>query len=382
MVKSRLPDLDLSQAPPIDGGEDEDEVEANDSRVIGDTTQDHIDGAEIQHTNSSLNVHPTQNSQSLQGLNVSNDSLSHEIGLVSLGTDQYPRYIGPSSGYFLARVLITTSASRDERTLAHTRIGEGSTTPFPCELVEAVQAPLPLPVRAHAEQLCAAYFNAIHVQYPLLHEPTFMKMLGQMYESDDSEPVVKFQVYMVLAIGALVLSQRLKARIPGESYCLSALQHFDQLNVKNSLQGLQSLLLLAIFAIHSPCTRLNVWYLNYQCIAAVLDLGLQRNIGTNRGISFVEQELRTRVFWVVLMMDRTIATMMGRPIGLRDEACELRVSALGSMSSDTANHLSCLKMSTTGKSPLLMDRQNHFGKPQVESRSPFIYSSLSSSILR
>ncbi|RXG44623.1 hypothetical protein VDGE_05390 [Verticillium dahliae] len=71
--------------------------------------------------------------------------------------------------------------------------------------------------------------------------------------------------------------------------------------------------------------RLNVWYLNYQCIAAVLDLGLQRNITTSSGITKLQQHLRTRMFWVVMMLDRQIATMMGRPIGLRDEACDLRL---------------------------------------------------------
>ncbi|RNJ54665.1 hypothetical protein D7B24_009557 [Verticillium nonalfalfae] len=39
--------------------------------------------------------------------------------------------------------------------------------------------------------------------------------------------------------------------------------------------------------------RLNVWYLNYQCIAAVLDLGLQRNITTSSGITKLQQHLRT-----------------------------------------------------------------------------------------
>ncbi|GKT44896.1 pyrimidine pathway regulatory protein 1 [Colletotrichum spaethianum] len=76
---------------------------------------------------------------------------------------------------------------------------------------------------------------------------------------------------------------------------------------------------------HSPHMRLNIWYLNYQCIAAVLDLGLQRDINTNSGISLLEQEMRTRIFWVVFTLDRMIATMMGRPIGLRDEACDLRL---------------------------------------------------------
>lgn len=100
----------------------------------------------------------------------------------------------------------------------------------------------------------------------------------------------------------------------------------DNLNLENSLQGVQCLLLLLIFTIHSPYVRLNVWYLNYHCLAALLDLGLQRDIDTRSGISLLEQEMRARIFWVIFSFDRIIATMMGRPIGLRDEACELRVS--------------------------------------------------------
>ncbi|KAL6355905.1 hypothetical protein LRP88_09488 [Fusarium phalaenopsidis] len=150
-------------------------------------------------------------------------------------------------------------------------------------------------------------------------------MLDQAYEQEEVDPVVAFQVFMVLAIGATVLSGRLRARIPAESYCLSALQHLEQLNLENSLQGVQCLLLLLIFTIHSPFVRLNVWYLNYHCLAALLDLGLQRNINIGSGISLLEQEMRTRIFWVIFSFDRIIATMMGRPIGVRDEACELRM---------------------------------------------------------
>lgn len=246
------------------------------------------------------------------------NALSHEIGLVSLGTNQEPRYIGPSSGYFLARVMLSKPPRHQERT--------EQDPPFPRNMIEAIQGPLPLPPRSTAKQLCDAYFEAIHPQYPSLHEPTFLKMLDQAYEQETPDAVVSFQVYMVLAIGATVLCGRLKAQIPAESYCLSAFQHFDRLNISNSLQGLQCLILLLVFSIHNPHVRVNVWYLNYQCIAALLDLGLQRDINTHSGISLLEQEMRARIFWVVFMLDRTIATMMGRPIGLRDEACELRVS--------------------------------------------------------
>lgn len=164
-----------------------------------------------------------------------------------------------------------------------------------------------------------------------------MKMLDSMYATDGASPpppvVVSFQVYMVLAIGASALATRMNIRLPSDSYCMSALTFFHLLNLEGSLQGLQCLLLLQIFAIHSPATRFNVWYLNYHCLAAAVDHGIQRNVTTTAAsISLLDQEMRTRVFWVVIMLDRIIATMMGRPIGLRDEACDLRVSTSTYMS--------------------------------------------------
>lgn len=320
-MRSRCPDVDLSQEPPPETRE------ASSEAALDDTTdtilqspsalqaQDYTEAADETITEPSSQ--PVRSAPGPTGAG----ALSHEIGLVSLGTNQDPRYIGPSSGYFLARVMLNSSSKQDERL---NRAGRDA--PFPIKLIEAIQGPLPLPARDMAKQLCDAYFDAIHLQYPILHRPTFLKMLDQAYEQEEKDPVVGFQVFMVLAIGATVLSGRLRARIPAESYCLSALQHLEQLNLENSLQGVQCLLLLLIFTIHSPFVRLNVWYLNYHCLAALLDLGLQRNINIGSGISLLEQEMRTRIFWVIFSFDRIIATMMGRPIGVRDEACELRVS--------------------------------------------------------
>ncbi|CAK7208628.1 hypothetical protein SEUCBS140593_000237 [Sporothrix eucalyptigena] len=297
-----------------------------------------------------------------------NDSTkSHEIGLVSVGISSDPHYIGPSSGYFLARMLLSPPTQRnrsiygvgaiygpmhgrDVPPIYNSQNQQQSEVepvaisyPFPAELVDAVQAPLRLPSRDHCNQLCDVFFEVINVQYPVLHRPSFTRTLDQVFsyeartdraeqfpqtgrnDPQAPEPTAYFQVFMVLAIAATIQSRRLKARIPGELYCLSALQYFDRLNVENSLPGLQCLLLLLLCTMHCPNMKLNVWYLNYQCIAATLDLGIQRTITTSSGISFVEQEMRTRLFWVVFTLDRTIATMMGRPIGLRDEACDLRL---------------------------------------------------------
>ncbi|KAK2616495.1 hypothetical protein QQS21_000537 [Conoideocrella luteorostrata] len=289
IVREKCPDVDLSQGP-----------NCGDLQTVlsGETSSTHTANATPQV--------------------VQNESrtASHEIGLLSLGTSQDPRYIGPSSGYFLARVMLTKGS--------HMGTGRND-LPFATDLIETVQSMASLPSREIADQICNAFFDSIHVVYPVLHRPTFVKMLDQMYTIHGAEPAVAFQVYMVLAIGSLVASQRLRARLPSESYCLSALRYFDRINVENSLQGLQCLLLLLIFTLHNPHVRVNIWYLNYQAIAAVVDLGLQRDITIQSGISLLDQEMRARLFWVVFMMDRVIATTMGRPIGLRDEACDLRL---------------------------------------------------------
>ena len=255
-----------------------------------------------------------------------NGLLAHEIGLVSLGGTQDARYIGPSSGYFLARLMLA-SGRRDGRLPTRREGSDVTPAPIPPGLVECLQGPLPLPPLDRAKQLCDTFFDTIHPQYPILHQPTLMARVEKASRREAVDRADTFHIFMVLAIGAVLLSQRHRVRLPAESYCLSALEHLDAINVENSVSGLQCLLLLLVFTMHSPNMKVNLWYLNYQCIASVLDLGLQRDVKVgSHGISLLDQELRTRLFWVVMMLDRRIATMMGRPIGLRDEACDLRVS--------------------------------------------------------
>lgn len=322
IVRSRCPDIDLTQGPLADEPEEgrvDETMDETTNAPLGSSTPPVVqeDLNAMGYTTATV-TQPRE--RSVAGPSMTGASaLSHEIGLVSLGINQDPRYIGPSSGYFLARVMLNFAS----------RHGEGASreVPFPTQIVEACQGPLPLPSQVVAKQLSDAYFDVVHLQYPLLHQPTWQAMMNQVYDQASEDPVSRFQVFMVLAIGAAILSGRHRARIPGESYFLSALAYFDLLNMENSLQGVQSLLLILIFTIHSPYVRLNLWYLNYHCLASLLDLGLQRDINTRSGISLLEQEMRTRIFWVIFSMDRVISTMMGRPIGLRDEGCELRVSS-------------------------------------------------------
>lgn len=254
--------------------------------------------------------------------------LAHQIGLVSLSAGTDPKYIGPSSGYFFAKLLLSRARQRQHglppQELEQSS-GSRSAVLFPRGTISIPPSPLP-ENKEYTIKVSEVYFETIHMQYPFLHQPSHMKLIDQVYAEPEPMPNAAFQVYMVLAVGATVLSRRLKLPLIGEGFCASAMKYFDKFSIENSLKGVQSLLLLLVYTLHSSSMGVNVWYLNYQCIAALLDLGLQRDVRSGKSISILDQELRTRIFWVIYSLDRSVATMMGRPIGLRDEACELRVS--------------------------------------------------------
>lgn len=190
IIRERCPDVDLS----LQAGYDPDRSVQDFETSIAESATE----VETQLEDDNIIRNPAlANSQANVGqlLGGPNES-AHEIGMVSLGANQDPRYIGRSSGYFLARVMLPKSNSESSAAPEH-RNNDDITT----ELVEALQGPLPLPPRNTADKICNAYFGMIHLQYPILHQPTFLKMLDSMYAGEVDSAVISFQVYMVLAIG-------------------------------------------------------------------------------------------------------------------------------------------------------------------------------------
>ncbi|PYI36263.1 putative Zn(II)2Cys6 transcription factor [Aspergillus indologenus CBS 114.80] len=245
---------------------------------------------------------------------------AHEIGLVSLSRGSDPRYIGPSSGYFFAKRIFSNTGwrGRQESTAS------GNLSHLPVELLNP-PAPLP-PQKEVAVELSTTYFRTVHLLYPFLHEQRHMELLNDVYSAPEENPTSTVQVYMVLAIASLNLSRQCKLQLPVEGYYASAMKYVDYVCHDGSMAALQCLLLLMVYALYNPSCNVNIWNLNYQCLASVIDLGLQRDVRASPSyqISLFTQEMRTRVFWVAYTFDRTVCTMMGRPIGLRDEACEIR----------------------------------------------------------
>src|SRR6201992_1799989 len=103
-----------------------------------------------------------------------------------------------------------------------------------------------------------------------------------MYDGADVGSISEFQVFMVLAIGATILSRRAKVFLSAEGYCASAMNRLDSIFPKTSLSGVQCVLLLQMYTINNQSSGLSLWYLHYHCLASVIELGLQRNIPANK----------------------------------------------------------------------------------------------------
>jgi Fungal specific transcription factor domain len=321
IVRSRCPDVDLDQGP------DHTATSTSHVETVPSASRITPPGIESGAPKSPLEQRDWDERQRSASPNPQPEGLAHEIGLVSSSAGTDPRYIGPSSGYFFAK-LVLTCARRAGQALgpSHRTNVEPNRSQLSMQrkLLQIPPTPLP-PSIDYTFQVSKAYFETVHSQYPFLHQPSHIKLIEHVYTADVVDPNAAFQVHMVMAISATVLSRRFKVPLSGEGFCATAMKYFDQLYIENSLKGLQCLLLLLVYALNNPSMGLNVWYLNYQCIAALLDLGLQRDIKAGKNMSLLEQELRTRAFWVIYCLDRTLATITGRPIGLRDEACDFRV---------------------------------------------------------
>jgi hypothetical protein len=255
--------------------------------------------------------------------------ITDQVGLVSVSTGADLRYLGPSSGLFFTKFVLTGLGRRIQEPL---NLDSMNGLPsVPADLLIAQPSDIP-PDQKHAKWLSEAYFETVHLQFPFLHKPTHMETIRKLYDGLEVGPHSEFQVFMVLAIGATILSRRAKVQLSAEGYCASALKGLDGLFQKASIAGVQCILLLEMYTINNSSSGLSLWTLHYNCLAAVIELGLQRNVPENV-FSFFEQEMRTRIFWCAYTVDRTLSTLMGRPIGIMDEQCDLRVSRMGFLTS-------------------------------------------------
>lgn len=297
MIRDRCPDVDitsnnLNETVPQDGAEG---IAAAQTRRESST----VEGSDANH-------------------------IAHEIGLIPFAGGADPKYVGPSSGFSFTKVLLARAGQNRGTPQSFGTLNEQSPSAGSIASLQIEASSLPSTAE-QAIQLSKVYFEHVPVEYPFLHEPTYYQTLAMVYRTSEVNAIAKFQVTMVLAISVNILSKRTRIPFSDDGLCVAAMRLISDIDLQGSLQGVQCLLLMLMFTMYSPFLGTSPWHLSYQCLASVLDLGLQRDVPLGPKMSSFEQEMRTRIFWVIYTIDRKLATTLGRPIGLRDEACDLRL---------------------------------------------------------
>ncbi|KAJ5232405.1 hypothetical protein N7468_005361 [Penicillium chermesinum] len=232
--------------------------------------------------------------------------IAHEVGLLSLANATDPKYLGPSSGVAFARLIYAGAPQSQGLPLSHidtfnTSQAQRSLPPQPIEAVD-------LPPLAECQQYAEASFEAI-LFLPFLAYDDVFTLLDHVHAfnktgswSHDMPITIAFaQVFLVLSLGARLLETKLKSSF-------------------NSSPLLESGMRL-----YHPA-GLNAWHLVHIIIASCLDLGLQRRVNRPRTAETEVQRkrryIRSGVFWSAYSLDRSLTTILGRPLTLRDEAID------------------------------------------------------------
>ncbi|KAL3478841.1 hypothetical protein BJX99DRAFT_96977 [Aspergillus californicus] len=349
-IKTLDADFDLTQGPRVDSGSWEDPL-GQPSRKRPHTA--------LQGSDSSQVSDPAPAAEAR--------SVALDLGMLSLHSDSRQKhYLGSSSGLFFANLIgthsdplvnpasISTGPFRTHLQRSHPSVDTYYS------LYNKLSTELPLPEEATI--LFDVYLHEIHIDHPFLHLTSLLnaynalricadqkldhtrnldangwpiEMLPFPYNgcydkvaNHDATPISIFtatlHVFMVFSLAATVLTRNKTYDFsPTRLYTVAANAAPECLS-HISVPGLQSILLFTVQGMVTPA-NLNIWTLVHVAMSHCIDLGLHREPRDIPDTPPILIAMRRFIFYAVYNMDRSIATIQGRPLGIRDETFDLRM---------------------------------------------------------
>ncbi|KAK5050526.1 hypothetical protein LTR84_003807 [Exophiala bonariae] len=243
-------------------------------------------------------------------------------------------YVGSSSGLHIARAVLET-AERNSSTLGG--MDEHDSVAEIHESTTLNQSPVTtLPLQETAMELASVFFNQFQVQYPILEETTFMANISQIYGNRDpgvstgSNFQQLFVLRLVLAISLHCLSKTTPAAGSlASNYSTIALKELPDILLRRDLQSLQCLLLVLLLSLLQQ-TQLPIWYISGMCTRLCINLGLHNEKSIKASTIEVlgedsdqEVDCKRRLFWVTYIFDRTLGSVLGRPITILEDMIDV-----------------------------------------------------------
>lgn len=182
-------------------------------------------------------------------------------------------------------------------------------------LVLSTSADEPMPKfkpAAHLPQnaitsLVGHYVENIYIFYPFLSETKIFASIDALNHErgDYASSVERWTVGFILAI-ALASQSRQRGDQQYQKavyYASMALECAEKVLQPGSMVGVQSILLLVLYATVDPY-HFNCWYLIGVASRAMVDLGLHQELMSPKQLPSAEADMRRRVFHSVYILDR------------------------------------------------------------------------------
>lgn len=171
-------------------------------------------------------------------------------------------------------------------------------------------------------RLAKRYFTWMNSAHPVLHECILQIQLDKCCRKSKLVKLNdQFQVTMVIAIslasiGRSHLSTSEIGRI-SHDFWKSATKLRGKVLFGNGIIKLQNILLLLQYTLLVPKAG-NLWQLSGSAMRFATEMGLYAEPNPSQNFDPLSLDLRRRIFWTCYCIDRILATVMGRPVGLPD----------------------------------------------------------------
>ncbi|RXG44242.1 hypothetical protein VDGE_03482 [Verticillium dahliae] len=263
----------------------------------------------------------------------SNEDFVLPGGLVRLSeSEETPRYLGPSSGIAMTRLLMEqaklfTDSKRISELIPEVRARRQTrmqsivmakpTKRKKSYPTTSAHPATSLPARQVADRLVDIFCQRSQVFWPTLHEKQFLKDLEEVFAGGTCS-YKNFIVRMVFAISL----QKLDIQYAGlaDSYYLAAMEYFEIVIRSKDLRTLQCLALIGQYSMLTP-TRMAIYHVVGMATRICQAEGLtdEKTISADYSLGLINPltlDMRRRLSYVTASMEFGLAHSMGRPNGI------------------------------------------------------------------
>jgi hypothetical protein len=257
--------------------------------------------------------------------------LAKSVTTVPVEPSSQPRFLGPSSGITLARLVM--AAIRVDG-LPPPVFPEQRSQRSDDSSLSAQETKASLPPRHAADHLVDVYFQYRTPHLPIVDRQQVDEALESAYswigDHRPPGPAVEhhiFTTYMILAIALCDLPNPNNPSSRGrpsqsEGCFLSAVAWIEKIITysKSDIETLRSILLLAQFIALNP-SRGSLWHLTGTALRLCVDIGLHWE--TEKQTLNMDPELlheRRRLWYSTYQFDRVLCVTLDRPFGITDES--------------------------------------------------------------